>query len=155
VEHGDVDPFFIHHLDSRVRIVTAGQDIVPGEFARALEVRESARRHRGRDRQRGTATILAVNEKFVAPVAIAPNLYHPIAKLRLGVVFPQRARLDDMPVGVDYPGHERILLEAGSSGSINTSMTRRAQLSSVAPTRLRSGRIQGRVRGQSSRSTAY
>src|ERR1700685_993285 len=50
----------------------------------------------------------------LAAVSIAPNLDHSIAKLRLGVFIPERARLDDMPVSVDYPGHERTLLSAVS-----------------------------------------
>jgi len=111
VQNRDVDTLLVHHLDSSVRIVAARQDVIPGEFARPLEVRESARRHRGRHRQRRATAILAVDPQFVAAVAIAPNLDHPIAKIRLGVLLPERARLDDMPVSVDYPGHEQILPE--------------------------------------------
>jgi hypothetical protein len=48
---------------------------------------------------------LAVDPELVEPFAAALNADDAIAELRLDILLPQLARLDNMTVSVDYTGH--------------------------------------------------
>lgn len=88
-----------------MRIVTAGQDVVPSEFARAFQILEASGHHRGRYWQRRAAAILARDPEFIGPIAVAPDLDHRFAKRGLRVCLPYAARFDDMAIRIDYLRH--------------------------------------------------
>ncbi len=110
VEDGDVDSLRVHHLDPLMRVAASGRNVVPGESARTLEIAQSAGDHRGRDRQRRAASILAADPEFIAAPARTPNLDDPIVEFGLGVLGPHFTRLDHVAVGIDYPIHRSCLL---------------------------------------------
>jgi hypothetical protein len=90
-----------------VRLVTAGQEIVPGQVARLIGIEETAGNHRGGDRSADRAAALAVDPELIAAFGIAADLDDPVAISRFGILLPQHARLSDMTVRVDYSGHQK------------------------------------------------
>jgi hypothetical protein len=84
---------------------TARQDVSPSGGARAFGAEITARNDRRDDRAAGATPPLAVDPELVEPFAAALNTNDAIAELRLDVLLPQLARLDNVTVGVDYTGH--------------------------------------------------